>query len=95
VADRVGVGEAVLVAVVVFVKVGVNVLVGVALAVGVGVRVGVRVEVEGWTVVSVIAGWRVEVGTEEVGFRCENEHARLRVPSIKKSRMYVFKECIR
>ena len=94
-ADRVGEGEAVLVVVGVCVFVGVNVLVIVGLAVGVEVRVGVRVEVDVCKDVSVIAGWRVEVGTEGVDFRCENEHARLTVPSIKKSRMNIFRECVR
>ena len=94
-ADRVGEGEAVLVVVGVCVFVGVNVLVIVGLAVGVEVRVGVRVEVEVCKDASVIEGWRVEVDTDEVDFRWVNEHARPRVPSIKKSKMNIFRESVR
>jgi hypothetical protein len=89
VADSVGVGEAV------FVAVGVKVEVGVGLVVGVAVRVGVRVEVEVVEGFCVIVGWRVEIGLNRVGVRWENEHARLKIPSIMNSRVKIFNErCI-
>ena len=91
-ADRVGVGETVFVAVGVLVKVGVKVLVVVGLAEGVVVRVGVRVVVEVCNEVGVIEGWRVEVDTEGVDFRWESEHAIPKITNIMNGKAEIKRE---
>ena len=85
VGEGVGVGDGVFVAVGVYVYEGVKVLVIVGLAVGVAVCVDVRVVVEVRIDVFVIEGWRVDVGPDGVVVGFENEHARLRIPSIQNS----------
>ena len=78
-----GVGEAVFVAVGVLVSVGVKVAVGVELVVGVAVFVGVC---EGCRV---MLDWRVEVGLKGVDFSREKEHARLRPPKSRNSKLHI------